>query len=202
MQTCNPSCLSEDIPNTDWAKGCDITTRKGGIPFLTFYRCDPSLSFPYSGTLSPWDNLLNVEWALCNGHLYITGEVLGQKPKGSFTKRRIASCSPEMTVAGQKTITFQDFNSDPTGLLDFDFWRSIDSSKKFLQVGWLTCEDLWFQTTSPWDLEIDHVIEDNKEGMSFYEGAVTINEKEIIKPLYVAGISDLIASFTTADYCY
>lgn len=205
MQTCNPSCVADTIPNVDWAKGCGITTRPGGIPFLTFFKCDPDLSFPYepaSGETNEWTNLQNVIWALCNGHLSITGEILGQKPKGSFSKRRITSCAPEITIAGTKTLTFQDFNADPDSLLDFDFWKGIDESKRFLQFGWITCDDLWYQTDKKWDLEIDLVQEDNSEGLSFYEGTVTISEKEIIKPIKVAGLSDLIAAFTTADYCY
>lgn len=199
MQTCNPSCVSESIPSTDWAKGCGITSRPGGVPFLTFFKCDPDFAFPYA---NDWSNLDNVKWALCNGHLYITGEVLGQKPKGTFTKRRLTSCAPEMTISGTKTITFQDFNSDPDNLLDFDFWSAIDYSKRYLQFGWITCDDLWFQTDKAWDLEIDYVQEDSSEGMSFYDGVVTISEKALIKPIKVTGLSDLIASFTTEEYCY
>lgn len=205
MQTCNPSCVNADIPNVDWAKQCEIITRKGGIPFLTFFKCDPDLSFPYAaadGETSPWTNLDNVTWALCNGHLLITPELIGQKPKGTFTKRRLSSCAPEMTIGGQKQITFQDFNSDPDTLLDFDFWKGVVASKKFLQLGWITGEDLWYQTEKPWDIELDTVHEDNDEGMAFYDGVVTISEHEIIKPIKVTGLSDLIKSFTTADYCY
>lgn len=205
MQTCNPSCLPGSIPNVDWAKNCNITTRPGGIPYLSFYRCDPNLDFPYDpaeGETSPWTNLDNVIWALCNGHLYITGEVLGQKPKGTFTKRRITSCAPEITISGTKTITFQDYNASVDELIDFNFWNGIDQGKKFLQFGWFSCDDLWYQTDKQWDLEVDQVIEDNVDGLSYYDGTVTIAEKDLIIPIKVAGLSDLIGNFTTTDYCY
>jgi hypothetical protein len=206
MQTCNPSCFPGHIPNTDWAKNCNITTRSGGIPYLSFFKCDPTLDFPYdpvSPSTSPWSNLDNVIWALCNGHLYITGEIIGQKPKGSFTKRRITSCAPEIVTSGSKTVTFQDYNASVEELIDFNFWDGIDKGKRFLQFGWFDCNDLWYQTDKNWDLEIDQVIEDNSEqGLSFWDGTVTIAEKSIIKPIFVEGIFDLINSFNTVDYCY
>lgn len=206
MITCNPSCVADVIPNGDWTKDCNIGTRPGGIPFLSFFRCDSTLSFPYAAvapSTSPWSNLDNVVWALCNGHLYITGEILGQKPKGSVTKRRVTSCSPEVVIAGAKQITFQDYNASVDELIDFDFWTAINQSKKYLQFGWFTCDDLWYQTDKRWDLEIDHVIEDNSEqGLSFYDGTVTINEPELITPIKVDGLYDLIASYTTTGNCY
>ena len=203
MQTCNPSCVTE-VPDQDWTKGCSIGTRLGGIPFLTFYKCDPSVTFPVdTGELSPWTDLDNVRYAICNNLLFITGELLGQKPKGSTTKRRISSCSPEVSVSGSKQITFQDFNASPDELIDFDFWQAILDNRNFLQVGWISCDDLWYQSEAKWDLDLDQVIEDNSEtGKSFYDGAMTINQMSLIKPIKVAGLSDLIASFTKEVECY
>jgi hypothetical protein len=203
MKTCNPSCVTE-IPNNDWSKNCDLTNRKGGIPYLTFVKCDPEYEHPnvvLEGD-SPWSNLDNVKAAICAGILYITAELIGQKPKGSFTKRRLTSCSPEQTVSGVKTITFQDFNADEENLLDYDFWDGIDVSKRFMAVGWITCGELWYQTDSDWDLELDEVIEDTSEGFSFKDGTITINEKALIKPFRVPGILNLIQSFIIANECY
>jgi hypothetical protein len=203
MNTCNPTCVT-DIPNADWTKDCSIGTRVGGIPFLTFFKCDPDINFPVdTGELSPWTSLDNWRYAICNGLMFVTGELLGQKPKGTFTKRRITSCSPEVVVSGSKTITFQDFNSSPDDLIDFDFWSGINESKRYLQFGWISCDDLSYQTAKNWDLDVDQVIEDNsQEGLSFYEGEVTINEPNIIKPIKVPGLYDLISNFTTETECY
>lgn len=200
MKSCNPSCVTA-IPNNDWSKDCDLTERKGGIPYLTFLKCDPDYVHPNPSD-SPWEDLDNIKVAICAGILYISAEVLGQKPKGTFTKRRLSSCAPEKTISGTKTITFQDFNADKENLIDFDFWNGIDESKRFMSFGWITCDERWYQTNSDWDLEIDEVIEDTKDGMSYYDGIVTISEKSLIKPILVPGLIDLISSFLISEECY
>lgn len=195
MKTCNPSCVTT-IPNNDWTKACDLSSRDGGIPYLTFIKCDPDYEHPNdTGDESPWTDMGNVKAAIDAGILYITGELLGQKPKGTFTKRRLTSCGPEKTIAGTKTITFQDFNADKEDLIDFDFWDGIDDNKQFMLFGWITCDERWYQTDADWDLEIDEVIEDTKDGKSFYDGTVTISEKALIKPIIATGIIDVANSY-------
>lgn len=202
MQSCNPGCVTQ-FSNAHWARECDIQTRKGGIPFLLFYKCDPDAEFAEdTGDLSPWTSRENLRQAICQENLYVTGQVVGQKPKGTFTKRRISSCSPEQVIAGSKQITFQDFNADNTNILDFDFWDGIVANKKFLQFGWVTCDDLLYMTTNPWDIEVDEVIEDNSEtGLSFKDGVITINQFTSIVPIKVEGIYDYLKNFTTEE-CY
>lgn len=202
MKTCNPSCV-DTIPNNDWSKNCDLTNRTGGIPFLTFVKCDPDYTHPNdTGDLSPWTNLENIKAAICAGILYITAEIIGQKPKGTFTKKRLTSCSPEQTVSGVKTVTFQDYNADEENLLDYNFWAGIDKNKRFMAVGWITCAELWYQTDSDWDLELDEIIEDSSEGFSYKDGTVSISETALIIPFRVPGILNLIQSFIIADECY
>lgn len=197
-QVCNPSCVT-GIPSTSWTNSCNISTRDGGIPRLTFLKCDPKMTFPNTGG---WTNKNNVIWAICTGLLYVTGEILGQKPKGSFTKRRLSSCSPEVTISGSKTITFQDFNADITNLIDFNFWDAIVKNKKFLSVGYLTCDGRWYQYSGAWDIELDEVIEDTKDGKSFYDGSITMATKDLLIPIITPGILDAIASFNQANCTY
>jgi hypothetical protein len=202
MKTCNLNCGSS-IPNNDWAKACDIATRDGGIPFLTFYKCGTQASeFPNPGADPLFSDIENVKFAICNGLLFVTAELLGQKPKGSFTKRRLTSCGPEKTISGTKTITFQDFNADIDTLIDFDFWKGINDNKNFLQVGWVTCDGRWYQTVADWDLELDEVIEDTKDGKSFYEGVITMSEKDLVKPIITDGLLDVLRSFKISANCY
>lgn len=203
MQTCNPSCVSS-FSNAHWARGCDITTRKGGIPFLLFYKCDPDATFAEdTGDESPWTSLENLRQAICQENMYVTGELLGQKPKGSTTKRRTSSCSPEQTISGQKQITFQDFNADNANLLDFNFWGGIQANRKFLQIGWVTKDDLLYMSTSPWDIDIDEVSEDNDEtGLAFKDGVITINQFAMVEPILVTGIFDFLKNFNNTETCY
>lgn len=194
---CKPSCVTP-IPQNDWINQCELSIRNGGIPRLTFLKCDSTLEFPYA---NGWENIENIKWALCNGHLFISAPVLGQKPKGSFQKKRLTSCSPEETISGTKTITFQDYNADKEDLVDYDFWAGISENKKFLKFGYITCDERWFQFNGNWDIEIDEVDEDTLEGNSYWDGTITMSTKDILKPILVPGILAALEEFTTAN-CY
>lgn len=203
MAVCKPACAT-NIPATDWANGCDIIFRPGGICRLTFLICDDSMVLPHSpiaGQTNQWTNKLNVLWALCNGYLKITGTIMGQKPRGSFTKKRLRSCGPETTISGTKTIAFKDYNSDPDNLLEFDFWQSIMDNQRFLLLGWVTSDEYWYQYTGEWDLENDDVIEETKDDNTFFDGVITMSTKAIIKPIKCPGILETLDSFATAE-CY
>jgi hypothetical protein len=208
---CRPSCVT-GAPATDWANGCEISVRDGGIPRLTFLVCDNSLVLPNPALLpdgsvdpnpnaNPWTNPANVIYAMCQNKLFVTGDLLGQKPKGSFNKRRMTSCAPETTISGSKQITFQDFNANKETLVDFDFWQAIEKNKRFMYFGWVTCDDRWYQFDGDWDLEIDEVIEDTSEGKSFYDGTVTMSTKELVKPIICPGLLDALAAFNTTTSC-
>lgn len=203
MTFCKPECVI-GIPNNDWTNGCNTKSRKGGIPRLTFLKCDETMVLPYPpavGQTNPWTNLDNVKWALCNGFLFITAPILGQKPRGSFTKKRFNSCDPESVIAGSKTITFQDFNADNTDLIDYEFWPSIDANQKFMRLGWITCEDLWYMYDGAWSLEIDDVAEDTSDGNTFWDGVITMATKDVIAPVSVPGLKALLDSYSTSE-CY
>ena len=199
IQTCNPGC-GGDIPDMSWVNKCNISTRTGGIPRATFLKCVPGgIPIPFEGG---WENNQNVIWAICQRYLFVTGDLLGQKPKGSFTKRRLSSCAPEQTISGTKTITFQDFNADSVDLIDYDFWDSIIANKPFLKFGYITCDERWFQYNGEWDLELDEVIEDTKDGKSFYDGVVSMATADLLTPNYVPGILAAIKSITSNSCAY
>lgn len=205
MEVCNPSCVTTIPSVADVLNKCNLSTRKGGIPRLTFLKCDPNLELPFpalSGQTSPYQNLENIKWLLCNGYLNITGELVGQKPKGSVTKKRLSSCAPEVVVAGQKTVTFFDYNADNDTLIDYDFWQSILDNQQFLFFGFIDCNDFWYQYDGTWSLELDEVKEDNSEtGLSSYDGTVVMATKDLLKPLKVEGLLAFIRSFKTSE-CY
>lgn len=204
MILCNEDCVTT-IPATHKFNGCNISTRKGGIARLAFLKCVADMVFPFDppeGETNPWKNLLNVKWAICEDLLHVSGKILGQKPKGSFTKKRIASCDPEETTSGSKTITFSDYNAaGDDSLLEYDFWAAIMANKKFMYFSWITCDDLWYQYSGTWDLENDDVIEQTNDDNTFFDGVVTMNTKEFITPIKVPGLLALISSFTS-ETCY
>lgn len=195
---CKPTCVNGSIQN-DWVNACNISTRTGGIPRLVFLVCDPNLVLPNGGA---YENILNWKYLLCNGKVYVTGNVLGQKPKGTFAKKRTQSCGPEETISGQKTITFQDFNADVDTLLDYDFWAFILENKKFLKFGWISCDERVHLFGGDWDLEGDYVEEDNFEGNTFFDGVVTMSTKDLIAPIKVPGLLEYLDGFANASTCY
>lgn len=197
MSVCKPNCVTT-IPNNDWVNGCNITTRPGGITRLTFLKCDPNMELPYTGG---WENVANVQWALCNGFLYVTGPILGKSDKATFTKKKISSCEPEIVISGQKTISWQDFNADEDDLLDFDFYQGIKDNVKFMLFGWIDCNELWYRFDGDWSIEVDSVTDDSKEGNTFYDGVITMLTKDIIKPIRVVGILDALEALSSED-CY
>lgn len=202
MQSCAPKCLTGDKPKVGYANGCDVETRPGGIPRLLFLICDPLYEHPFAVAdgLSPWSDLRNVHAAMCAGLLNFTGEVLGSKPKGTFTKKRTGSCSPEKTVGGSKTVVFQDYNASDD-LIEFDFWDWVNQNTKRLKFGWVNCSEMMYMYQGSWDLEIDEVEEDTNDGSTFMDGLVTMSTKDLIKPVYVPGIMELIENFDPAN-CY
>jgi len=163
-----------------------------------FIVCDPSYQHPNPGG---WTNLENIEAAICDNKFYFTGEILGQKPKGSFTKKRITSCSPEKTISGTKTVTFQDYNSIGETLEEYTFWDNILNNTDFLYLGFVTCDDRFYMVSGHFDVELDEVIEDTKEGTSYFDGTVTFQEKDLLIPDYVEGLNALLASYSLTN-CY
>lgn len=209
---CNPSCVEGTTPPSDYGNKCNLDARTGGIPRLSFLVCDDSFELPYTGidpvtglpSSNPdhlWNNPANVTWAICNEKLIVTGEILGQKPKGSVTKRRLSSCGPEKVIAGEKTITFQDFNADKETLIDYDYWDFIIKNQKFLKPGYFTCDGRWFQYAGDWGLELDEVIEDTKDGASFYDGTITLSTADLLKPIFAPNALEAIRSFNSQN-CY
>jgi hypothetical protein len=198
---CAPNCISA-IPMVIGSGACDFVDRKGGIPRLTFLECQYSETDPTFRAAGGWTNVDNVKDAICGEILFITGEVLGSKPAPSFTKKRLGSCSPEKTISGVQTISFTDFNHDADLLVEFDFWQAIVDNKRNLVFGWVTCDDLWYQYDGDWDIEIGEQIEDTKDGNAFFAGTITLSEKNIIKPIYVAGLNAMLNSFATTQCDY
>lgn len=169
MALCPSSCAPA-LPES-YSGGCGVTTRNGGISKLAFIKCD------YTFT----DVKDRTEWiaAIAAGSVVLTGLILGQKPKGSFTKKRISSCGPEAIVGGEKSITFQDYNADPEDCVDIDFWNMIQANATSYQFGYYTCDGYFYGPIESFQIEVDQVIEDNNTGSIFFDGTVTWNATQI-----------------------
>lgn len=180
MAICNSTC-APDLP-VSYSGGCGIVTRPGGIQKLVFIKCDY--------TFTDIDSLTEWQTAVTNGDVVLSGLILGQKPKGSFTKKRIASCQPEGVVGAEKQLTFQDYNTDTitpggAGCLAYQFWNTILTEPSSYKFGYYTCDGFFYGVINDFQIEIDEVIEDNNTGSTYFDGTILWNSIEMLCPVKV-----------------
>lgn len=170
MAICPTTCAPA-LPAT-YSGGCGVVTRPGGIKKFAFIKCD--YTFTDITDAAEWTS------AIASGDVVGSGLVLAQKPKGSFTKKRIASCEPEAVVGAEKTITFQDYNTDgvtgATGVLHYDFWNSVLQQPQNFLFAFYTCDGYLYGTINDFQIEIDEVIEDNDTGNTYFDGTISWND--------------------------
>lgn len=159
-----PSTCAPDLPESITG-GCGITVRNGGISKFAFVKCD--YVFADIASRSEW------EAAVTDGNVVFSGLLLAQKPKGSFTKKRISSCAPEQLVGKENQVTFQDYNSDPTECKDITFWNTIVNASSSYQWGYYTCDGYFYGLVDEFSIEVDQVIEDNTTGNIFFDGTIS-----------------------------
>lgn len=182
MAICSSSC-SPDLP-VSYSGGCGIISRPGGIKRIWFIKCD------YTFT----DFADDAEWTAAQiaGNVVGSGLLMGQKAKGSFTKKRIASCFPEGIVGAEKSITFMDYNTDtvtttPGGCLAYTFWNTILSESSNYRMAYETCDGYVYGAIDNFILEVDEVIEDNNTGSTYFDGTLLWNDINMACPVYIAG---------------
>lgn len=202
MLICAPSCVSANKPVVGLFNGCGNKRAPGGIPRLLFLICDPTYVHPYSVAegVSPWSDLRNITAAMCAGILNFSGPVLGEMPKPTATKKKMSSCDPEEVTGGSTVINFQDYNvTDDQGEYEFHDW--IKNNYRYLKFGWVTCDDLLFMYQGGFVPEIGPVIENSNEGNRYVDGSITMATYDMIIPVKVEGLLDLLSNFNPAD-CY
>lgn len=179
MAICNSSCAPA-VP-ASYAGGCGIVTRNGGIKRIWIIKCD--YTFTNIGDRTEW------ETAVDDGNAVGSGLILGQKAKGSFTKKRIASCQPEGVVGAEKQITFQDYNTDTItpggGCLAYDFWNTVLTSPSNYKLAYESCDGYVYGVINDFQVEIDEVIEDNNTGSIYFDGTILWNDIEMLCPVAV-----------------
>lgn len=182
MAICATSC-APDLP-ASYTGGCGIETRSGGIKRLWFVKCDAP----------DWDYAEQNDWTTeqGNGNVVGSGLLMAQKSKGSFTKKRIASCFPEGVVGAEKQITFMDYNTDTVSTtapycLAYTFWNTILSQSSNYKFMYETCDGHIYGPIENFILEVDEVIEDNNTGSTYFDGTITWNDIDMACPVYIAG---------------
>lgn len=185
---CNPNC-SVDIA-TLTLSDCAIVFRKGSISFFAFQNCDSPFTDVSGDEITDivaWTDAIAADPPT----IHLSGEVVGQRPKGSVTKLRVSGCRPEQVVSSADTITFRDYNADLAGLSEFGFWNSILANVAGLNLMVVTCDDLvYFYDAGTWNLEISSIISETIDEANYMDGTINIlGDGSMVAPVLVSGLN-------------
>lgn len=181
---CNTNCAQDPVALA--GGGCRLTTRTGGIDRFVFARCDTD--FTLLTDINEWST------KVAAGDIVFSGQVLGQKPKGTFTKKKLASCKPEQVTGVTRQITFTDANADNDNFTDYDFWNDKQENQDIYIVGYITCEELFYGFYSDWSLEIDDTRPEDTNEEFKWDGTILFNSLTAPAPIDLTGISTVIGA--------
>ncbi len=183
MGLCPTGCATA-IPAIT-GSGCNIITRPAGVDRVIFKRCD--YSFTLITDLTEW------ETAIAADQIHATGRVLGQKPKGSPSRRRVASCLPERTVNYTRTWSWKDSNSDNTTFTDYDFYQYVDQYQDLLHIAFYTCDGLLFGFFEDFSLDVDDTRGETNDEDAAFEVTCEVKSRLVAKPIKLTGLSAILA---------
>jgi len=182
MPLCDSGCaIPLPLP---YSNACGVITKPGGINRIGFIACD--YDFTDITDQAEWDAAIAAGDAVWSGLLYAS------KPKPSFTKKRVNSCSQERMVGSQKTLTFQDYNDgtvhDADDCAEYDFWNTILSNPDAYRMVFITCDGYLYGPVDDFTIEVGEVIDDTKEGNRYIDGTLYWGEIDMECPV----LTDLV----------
>ncbi len=175
MAICDSGCtVTLPFP---YSNACGVNALPGGINRIGFTQCD--FEFTDITDQAEWDA------AIAAGDAVVSGILLGSKPKGTFTKKRVSSCAPERVIGGEKSIVFTDSNrSEVHGKCSiYTFWNTILANPAAFRVIFFTCDGYAYGPIDNFTLEVDDPIEDTSEGIRFIDGSIMWSSLEMICPV-------------------
>ena len=180
MALCHSDC-SIDLPGA-YSNACTVHEKEGGIHRIGFIKCD--YEFTDITDDSEWNT------AIDNGDAVWSGLLKGSKPRGSFVKRRVDSCSPEQVIGSEKSITFEDYNSDAVdgGTGEYDFWNTILENVRSYRLVFLTCDGYLYGPIDKFTIEVDEEIGESQNDSRFIGGTIYWQSKTMEVPTYVGDL--------------
>lgn len=185
---CSSNCAQN--PTAITGSACRLTTRGAGIDRFVFAPCN--VSFSLITDLAEWETKVNA------GEIVFSGQVLGQKPKGTATKKKLASCVPERVTNVTRQLQFTDANADNDAFTDYDFWNDKFENQDAFVFGYLTCEEYFYGFFNRWSLEVDDTREPNSEDEFKWDGTIQYLDLTAKKPVKLTGISALIGGTSSS----
>lgn len=182
MAICASKC--SERPPKPLAGGCNPSQRPGGISYIIFADC--SLVFNDINDPAEWCKYVT------EGRIVSTLKVMGDKPKGSATKKKTNSCEPETVTGYENTLNFKDYNADDVDFTDIDFYNTLKTRSSKFQFGFMSCDGLFYGFINSFSIDIDQVIEDDSKGSSYIDGIISWNSFTMLKPTLVYGLQGIL----------
>lgn len=161
-----------------------IETRSGGVGNIVVAECSVDIDL---------ENMEEVQKAIENGLLIITGCVLGSKPVGTPVKKKLCSCRGEETTDVDRILNFTDYNADCETFSIYKFWDNVDCNQRYYKFGFLTCKCEfrgWLANTS---LFVDDDIPEDVKDCVSIQGELSWSSRKMNIPIswealpYLAG---------------
>lgn len=134
------------------------------------------------------------EWTtkITADEVHASGRLLGSKPRGSYERKKVASCIPEQVVGGTKQIDFQDYNADDAAFGEYTFWNSILTNQALFRMGFLTCAELFYGWVDDFTVEVDDEIEEDVKGNTFISGSIYYEQIAMVTPTKITGLQSVL----------
>lgn len=182
MALCPTEC-AQNLPSIAGA-GCVEITRPAGFDRVIWKRCD--YVFEDITDLGEW------EGAIEEDKIHASGRVLGSKPKGSPSKRKIYSCLPEKTVMYTRQWQWTDPNADNTDFSEYTFYQFVDLNQGLLHIAFLTCDSLLYGFFEDYSFDVDDTRSNTSDEEAVMDCAVEVKSRLIAKPQLIPGLSAVL----------
>lgn len=181
-----------NIQTTIFDAKCDITARKGGIPYIIAVNC--GFTFTDVKSLSEWESALGA------GMISLLPIGIGSKPETEKTKVRYDSCNPEKTSNIMHTINFRTYDADLVDNTDFAKWKEFYKNSANYLFFYVDCNDNIYANTEDntgfaiRDFELDHIIDETNEESSYFQVILRWNYQNIVEGFSGKSILEAILS--------
>lgn len=179
------------VPNYYNGK-CEQENRGGGISRLILADC--RVCFTDIFNLNEWEAYVKA------GLITMTGEIMGSLPKGEAHTYKSSACNTEKVMGYTFNLEFSDYNAGDKNS-DFDYWSSVIHDNNRYQIGFTTCDGLFYGFIKQYKADVGLTIEEDASDSTFWSGNISWKSWQMIKPinLDVASIIDRFSYIDTTN---
>lgn len=170
---------------------CNFDNSKGGINRLVFLHC--SVTFVDINDIDEWCFYAK------QGLLFITNDLIGEKPVGDWSMRILSSCSLEQAINKDNIVEFQDANADLVNFTEYLFWNFMMKNYKNYQFGYIKCDGTFSGFVRPFGFKVERITSDNNKDIDYWKGSVRWRSIYELVPVL---IPDLVSTILDCEKLY